>query len=92
MQSVLERTVEQCEARLKTYPNDLPTRERLAEALAAMRKNAEAAAMYISAAEGWEKAGRTQMAASQFNKALGLAPERTDLIERIQKLVVPKKR
>ncbi|CAN5879287.1 hypothetical protein BH11MYX2_BH11MYX2_21070 [soil metagenome] len=57
-----------------------------------MRKNAEAAAMYISAAEGWEKAGRTQMAASQFNKALGLAPERTDLIERIQKLVVPKKR
>ncbi|HEY4056381.1 MAG TPA: hypothetical protein VGM39_07220 [Kofleriaceae bacterium] len=92
MKSVVERTVEECEERLKSYPNDLPTRERLAEALVAMKKPAQAADLYVSTAEAWEKAGRAPMAASLYHKALKLAPERTELVEKIQKLVPPKKR
>lgn len=92
MKSILETTVEQAVERLAKFPNDLPTREKLAEAYAAMKKPALAAEQYLLAAEGWEKAGRAQMAASQYHKALTLLPDRKDLIEKIQKLAPPKKR
>ncbi|HEY4181968.1 MAG TPA: hypothetical protein VGM90_34230 [Kofleriaceae bacterium] len=92
MKSYLETTVEESEARLKTHPNDLPIRERLADAYAAQHKKVQAADMFISAAEGWAKAGRAPMAAAMYQKALNLVPERTELIELIQKLVPPKKR
>ena len=92
MKSYVERTIEECEARLLQYPNDLPTREKLAEALISHKKPALAADQYVAAAEGWEKAGRLPMAASLYMKALTIAPERKELIARIEKIVPPKKR